>query len=774
MKSHSIDDKILLTVTATAILALLPALISSIRTHDNLGIIINLIVILGIGSIFSGVWYTSKTKFFSGLLVFFLHITVLTAIYIQGESLIFWLFPIIISSFYLLPTVTANLLNALLIIIALFITYQQFDSFTLPRVIGALILTNIFSLAFSMFMESKNRQLSAKDKVSQLRNSTLELIASSSKLSTILHSVIHNVEHAYPEAICSILLLDKSGKNLVLGAAPSLPDFYNEAIEGVTIGYGMGSCGTAVFTKKRVIVSDISTHPYWANWAELAKKAQLGACWSEPIINDKGEALGVFAIYHREISTPKDIDFSLIEQVSNLVCIAIERDKVDSIIWQQANFDNLTQLPNRNLLLEHLAAALDNAKRERKQLAIAMLDIDNFKDVNDSLGHSAGDSLLIESAKRIKSCLRKNDIVARLGGDEFIVVLVGTATAIDVDKVGQKLLSTLSQPYIIDGQSIHCTASIGVALYPDDAMSIDALLTNADQAMYSAKTRGRNNINYFTENMRTELLKRMEIIQDLRIAITQQQFHMVYQPIVNLENHNIAKAEALIRWQHPEKGLIPPADFIPIAEEAGLITEISEWIFNQVSRQVKHWRLTYCQDLMISINTSPVQYRNQGKQIIAWTESLKAQNISPQAIAFEITENLLMENQTAVVNVLDKVRQQGIAVSIDDFGTGYCSFSYLKNYAIDYLKIDKSFVQNMSANNKDAALCEAIIVMASKLNIDVIAEGIETEQQQKFLAEAGCLFGQGYLLSRPLTKDNFEQLLIKQNSKISPESKLTT
>jgi len=766
MKSHSIDDKILLTVTATAILALLPALISSIRTHDNVGIIIDLIAILGIAIIFSGVWYTSKTKFFSGLLIVFIQLTALTAIYTKGESLIFWLFPIIIASFYLLPTIAASLLNGLLIIIALFITYQQFDSFTLPRLIGALILTNIFSLAFSMFMESKNRQLSKKDKVSRLRNDTLELIASSSKLSTILHSVIHNVENAYPEAICSILLLDKSGKHLVVGAAPSLPDFYNEAIEGITIGYGMGSCGTAAFTKKRVIVSDISTHPYWIKWAKLAKKSQLGACWSEPIINDKGEALGVFAIYHRKISTPKDIDFTLIEQVSNLVCIAIERDKADNIIWQQANFDNLTQLPNRNLLLEHLATALDNAKREKKQLAIAMLDIDNFKDVNDSLGHSAGDALLIESAKRIKNCLRSNDIVARLGGDEFIVVLVGTTTVIDVDNVGQKLLNTLSQPYIIDGKSVHCTASIGVALYPDDAMSLETLLINADQAMYSAKARGRNNINYFTESMRTELLKRMEIIQDLRVAIAQQQFHMVYQPIVNLVNHKIAKAEALIRWQHPEKGLIPPADFIPIAEEAGLITEISEWIFNEVSQQVKHWRVTYCQDLMISINTSPVQYRNQGKQIIAWTESLKAQDISPQAIAFEITENLLMENKTEVVNVLDKVRQQGIAVSIDDFGTGYCSFSYLKNYAIDYLKIDKSFVQNMSANNKDAALCEAIIVMASKLNIDVIAEGIETEQQQQFLTEVGCLFGQGYLLSKPLTKDDFEQLLIKQNSNI--------
>ncbi|TWX64177.1 GAF domain-containing protein [Colwellia sp. C1TZA3] len=373
MKSRLPDDKILLTVTAMAILALLPALISGIRTHDNVGVIINLVVILGIAGIFSGVWYTSKTKFFSCLLTIFLQLTLLTSIYIQGESLIFWLFPVIISGFYFLPIVTASVLNSLLIIIALFITYQQFDNFTLPRIVGSLILTNIFSLAFSMFMESKNRQLSKKDKINQLRNDTLELIAHSSKLTTVLHSIIHGVENEYPETMCSILLLDKSGKHLVLGAAPSLPDFYNEAIEGIAIGHGMGSCGTAVFTKERVIVSDISTHPYWANWAVLAKKAELGACWSEPIINGKGESLGTFAIYHHKISTPKDIDFTLIEQVSNLVGIAIERDKADNIIWQQANFDSLTQLPNRNLLLEHLTTAIDNAKREKKQLAIAML-----------------------------------------------------------------------------------------------------------------------------------------------------------------------------------------------------------------------------------------------------------------------------------------------------------------------------------------------------------------------------------------------------------------
>lgn len=761
VKHRPVEDKILLTVTALGIIGLFPFLILSIKAQENVDIIIDLVAIIGTTIIFSGVWFTSKTKLFSGLLAAFIQITILIALYIKGASLIYWVFPVIIAGFYLLPTIVASLFNGLLIALACLITYQQFDSFTLLRIIASLILTNLFALAFSIFMENKTRQLSEKDKINQLRNTVLELIASSSKLSKVLPAVIQAIENDYPDTVCSILLLDKSGKHLVLGAAPSLPDFYNEALDGVAIGQGVGSCGTAAYTGKRVIVADISTHAYWASWVKLAKKAKLAACWSEPIINNKGNVLGTFAIYQRKISTPKANDFTLIEQFANLARIAIEREKANQIIWQQANFDSLTNLPNRNLLREHLTSAIGNAQREKSQLAIAMLDLDNFKDVNDSLGHNTGDALLIECSKRIKRCIRKNDIVARLGGDEFIIVLVGTDTP---DSIGKKLLSTLAQPYEIEQKSIYCTASIGIALYPNDAMSIRSLLRNADQAMYSAKERGRNSLHFFTENMRTDFFNRVEIIKDLRIAITQQQFHLVYQPIVNLTNNAITKAEALIRWQHPKKGLISPLDFISIAEETGLIIEISEWIFNEVSQQVKHWRANYCQELMISINTSPVQYRNQGKQITAWSESLIAQGIPAQAIAIEITENLLMENQAEVVNALDKIRQQGISVAIDDFGTGYCSFSYLNNYAIDYLKIDKSFVQNMSADSKDIALCEAIIVMAKKLNIKVIAEGIETEQQKQLLVKAGGLLGQGYLLARPLSIADFEKLLIKQNN----------
>ncbi|WP_205967688.1 EAL domain-containing protein [Paraglaciecola sp. 20A4] len=766
MEHRTLEDKILLAITAAATLILFPFFIASLFADDKEHIAVDLVAVGGIFTIFLGVWFTSKVKLFSGLFAVLAQVTILLGIYIKGAGLIYWIFPIIIASFYLLPTLVASIFNILLITVACFITYEQFDSFTLPRIIAAFVVTNIFSLIFSMFMQNKNRQLLEKDKVNQLRNNILESIASSSKLSKVLPAIVHAIENEFPDAICSILLLDESGKHLKLGAAPSLPDCYNQALDGLGIDQGFSSSGAAAFTGKRVIVTDIASHPDWASWKALAKKVELAACWSEPIIDNQGKVLGTFSIYHRKISAPKASEFKLIEQFSNLARIAIEREKADEIIWQQANYDSLTNLPNRNLLQEHLTTAIANAQRENKQIAIAMLDLDKFKDVNDSLGHGAGDTVLIECSKRIKSAIRKNDIAARLGGDEFIIVLVGASIPEDIDNIGQKLSNTLAQPYIIEEKKVYCTASIGIAFYPDDALSIDGLLRNADQAMYHAKIRGRNSVHYFTDNMRADFIKRMEIIQDLRIAIAQQQFYMVYQPIVNLANNQIMKAEALIRWEHPEKGLISPLDFIPIAEEIGLIVEISDWIFNEVSQQAKNWREKYGNGFSISINISPLQFQNEGEQFNAWTESLIAQNIPCDAIAIEITENLLMENQTDVVDILAKLRQRGIAISIDDFGTGYCSFSYLKNYAIDYLKIDKSFVQNMTADNNDAALCEAIIVMAKKLNIHVIAEGIETEQQKQLLIQAGCVLGQGYLLARPLLVDDFEKLLIKQKTYI--------
>jgi diguanylate cyclase (GGDEF)-like protein len=764
MLQRTLKEKILLAITSITGLAVFPIFITSIIQDDQAHMMVNFLAFAVMVGTFLAVWYTRNVQLYSKIVTIFIFITIIIAVYIKGISTIYWIYPAIIASFYFMTPLLASLLSFTLILISCLLTYNQFDNFTFTRVVLTLVLTIMCAFVFSRYIEKENKKFIENERFNHLRNKILELIACSANLSDVLHAIVNAVENENSNAMCSILLLDKENKKLTLGAAPSLPEFFNQGIEGLEIGQGVGSCGTSAYTGKRVTVVDIATHPYWVEWSELAKKANLTSCWSEPIIGNSGKVIGTFAIYFKKATSPTKKDFRLIEQFVNLSRIAMEREKADNLIWHQANFDHLTQLPNRSLVNEYITNIIKRAKRENTQFTIAMLDIDNFKDVNDSLGHSAGDSLLVETAKRIKDTLRESDIIARIGGDEFIIVLTNTKGVQNIEILSNRILAALAKPYHFDEKEIYCTASIGVAIYPNDADNIKELLRNSDQAMYRAKAKGRNTIHYFTENMRTDFLKRMQLIQDLRIAVKEQQFFLVYQPIVNLQNNSIYKAEALIRWQHPEKGLISPLDFIPIAEETGLIIEISEWVFQQVLQDLKLWRGAYCENLQISINTSPIQYKHHGKQILNWVEQLKQNDIPNHALTIEITESLLMESKNEVDNTIATIRQQGVGVAIDDFGTGYCSFSYLKSFSIDYIKIDQSFVKGMSSDNNDMALCEAIIVMADKLNMEVIAEGIETAQQRQLLATAGCTFGQGYLLAKPLLKKDFEQFLINANS----------
>jgi len=613
-------------------------------------------------------------------------------------------------------------------------------------------------------LQEKSAQLAENEKLNALRNQTLELIVNTKPLTTILSSIVKSVEYEYPDMMCSILLVDESGKHLFLKASESLPSFYNEAIDGVEIGDNVGSCGTAAYRGQRIIVDDIATHPYWAPWKALAEQAKLGACWSEPIMSIDNKVLGTFAIYHQQRKVPSKNDFKLIEQSAYLASIAIEREQSHKTIWQQANYDALTHLPNRNMMREHLKMALNHAKRNNKKLGVIFLDVDHFKDVNDTLGHDIGDALLIETAKRLTATVRENDIVARLGGDEFIIILTDLPSTPAIERISQLLLEKLAKPYNLLEEVVHSSASLGITLYPDDAQDIDSLLKNADQAMYGAKALGRNTYQYFTQSMREKAHNRVQLIKDLRVAIEQNQFHLVFQPIINLQTGKVSKAEALIRWQHPEQGLISPLDFIPVAEDTGFIIEISNWVFQQVARRVKSWRKHLCPTLQISINTSPVQYKADDNNICQWISWMTQRHISPEAIAIEITENLLMESQQAVSNKLATFRQAGIAISIDDFGTGYSSFSYLKSFHTDFIKIDKSFVQNMHKDSEDMVLCEAIIVMAKKLKIDVIAEGIETPEQRQLLRSIGCDYGQGYYFAKPLPQEEFEKFLARNNN----------
>ncbi|MGQ0442669.1 MAG: EAL domain-containing protein [Methylophilaceae bacterium] len=427
-------------------------------------------------------------------------------------------------------------------------------------------------------------------------------------------------------------------------------------------------------------------------------------------------------------------------------------------IWQQANFDFLTKLPNRHLLHNRLEQAIDRADRSELLVGLLYIDLDNFKQVNDQSGHTIGDKLLVEAANRISACVRSSDTAARLGGDEFMVVVDELKDIYSLEKTCQKILSRLEEPFSIDSNTFYISASLGITLYPEDAKEIEKLMVYADQAMYEAKKLGRNRYHFFTQSMQVISSNRLTIAHDLRTAITNEQFIMHYQPILRLKDATISKAEALIRWNHPTKGLISPDEFIPIAEETGLIEALGQWVFNQALKDLSTIRANFTADFQLSINVSPYQFHHP-ENLLNWLTRLKALGLSRSAITIEITEGILLEASQKVLNTLLALQEGGIELAIDDFGTGYSALAYLKKFDITYLKIDKSFIQNLESDNYDAVLCEAIIHMAQKLNIQVIAEGIETANQHMLLSQFACDYGQGYLFAKPQALDQLLKTL---------------
>jgi diguanylate cyclase (GGDEF)-like protein/PAS domain S-box-containing protein len=445
-----------------------------------------------------------------------------------------------------------------------------------------------------------------------------------------------------------------------------------------------------------------------------------------------------------------------------------EQKTSEEIIWFQANFDPLTQLPNRRLFIDRLQQELKKAKRDQYSLAVLFIDLDRFKDVNDSLGHSTGDNLLAQAASRLKGCVRQSDTVARLGGDEFTVIVPELHDTGGVEKVVKHILSALEQPFVLGESTAYVSASIGITFAPGDTDNYEDLIRYADQAMYAAKNEGRNGFRYFTPSMQLMMDRHAQVVQDLRTALEEKQFRAYFQPIVDLKSNKIEKAEALIRWQHPERGMMCPDDFIPVAEETGLINEIGDWIFEQAVETVGAWRACYHDQFQISVNKSPVQFNTQDNVHSHWTDFLLSSGLPGNSIVIEITEGLLLDARDQVIEKLDYFRSQGMQLAIDDFGTGYSALAYLKKFQIDFLKIDRSFTQNLQEHSSDMALCEAIIVMAHKLGMKVIAEGIETEQQCRLLISAGCDYGQGYWFGKPMLAEEFERKFLSGDERFQP------
>ena len=856
---------------------------------------------------------------------------------------------------------------------------------------------------------TNQKKIALRDKS---RTRVLEFMTSDSNLFIILDAIVRDVEYENPNMLCSILLLDETGEHLLIGASPNLPDFYNEAIDGIEIGVGVGSCGTAAFTNMRVIVEDIQNHPYWEPYKELAKEAGLGACWSEPIRSSKGKVLGTFAIYHREPNQPSLEHISLIEQSASLASIAIEKtqakasleardeqmqlvlagadlgfwdwniltgavernerwatmlgytheelknstkqwsdfiypddldkawqsiDKVmkgtatahdleyrmltkdggikwihdkanvmkrdddgkplrmsgthsdisdrkvaeeklelaasvfthasESIIitntegliidvndtfikstgysreesigrnprflqsnrhppeyysqmwhtinnegnwhgeiWNRrkngelyaemktisavcnekgvtthyvalgnditekvkqqnqleriAHYDVLTHLPNRVLLADRLSQAMLHCTRNNLNIAVVFLDLDGFKVVNDTYGHDMGDDLLITLSGRMQKALREGDSLARIGGDEFVAVLTDLHESTYKDDclpVLDRLLDAASEPITINETVLNVSASIGVTLYPEDNVNSDQLMRHADQAMYIAKESGKNRYHFFDMAQDVAVKVQRESIDAIRDALTKEQLVLFYQPKVNMKTGMIIGFEALIRWQHPERGLLSPIEFLPMIENNPLIIDIGEWVIETALSQICQWqKMSSKFPLHISVNIAGIQIQQADfKQKL--TTILKAHpNVDPSCLELEILETSALDDVQHASNVMNECKDLGVKFALDDFGTGYSSLTYLRRLPASIIKIDQSFVRDMLNDTDDMAIVEGIIALAKSFKRDVIAEGVETIEHGTQLLKLGCHWAQGYGIAKPMPASEIE------------------
>ncbi|WP_354668419.1 EAL domain-containing protein [Colwellia sp. C2M11] len=838
------------------------------------------------------------------------------------------------------------------------------------------------------------------------RSYVLELITKNEKLSVVLEAIVHGVEEENTGMLCSVLLLDEACKHLLVGAAPSLPDFYNQAIHGTEIGFGVGSCGTAVFTNKRVVVEDIHHHPYWTSYKDLASKAKLSSCWSEPIRTTQGKVLGTFAIYHRTVNTPTEDNIALIEQSANLASIAIEKNQAnlalksrdeqmrlvlagaelgfwdwnivkstvernerwatmlgytheeikqttnqwsdfihpddrekawqsindvlesrskshsleyrmltkegdvrwihdqanvmqrdmdgkplrmsgihnditnrklaeeklklaasvftharESIIitdtagiiidvndtftamtgysreeaigqnprilkssrqssefynnmwstlneeghWQGelwnyrkngdlfvemktisavqdeqgitthyvalgnditaikehqdqlehiAHYDILTRLPNRVLLADRLSQAMLHCSRHEESLAVVFLDLDGFKAVNDTYGHDIGDELLVTLSIRMQEALREGDSLARLGGDEFVAVLTDltpSTAANDCEPVLSRLLLAASEPITIRDIVLNVSASIGVTLYPQDNVNADQLMRHADQAMYVAKESGKNRYHLFDTAQDVAVKVQRESLEAVRSALENNQFVLYYQPKVNMKTGTVVGVEALIRWQHPERGLLGPIEFLPVIENNPMMVELGEWVIDTALTQIGEWQaMGLQQPFNTSVNIAAVQLQQSD-----FTERLTKllsnhSNVDPRCLELEVLETSALDDVHHVSAIMCACMALGVKFALDDFGTGYSSLTYLRRLPAKIIKIDQTFVRDMLVDTDDLAIVEGVIALAKSFKRDVIAEGVETIEHGTALLQLGCDLAQGYGIAKPM------------------------
>jgi len=579
------------------------------------------------------------------------------------------------------------------------------------------------------------------------QNVILEMIAKDLPVKDVLHHLTQTIERLADGAICSILVANEEADRLFHAAGRSLPDEYVRAINNIPVGPSVGSCGTAAYTKKQVIVADIERDPRWADYRDVALGCGLQSCWSTPIFGSGGDLLGTFAMYYREKRTPTENDLDLIARATHLASLAIQQSKRKEKIEYMAFHDPLTDLPNLRLFQVRFHRALEQAARTAESVSVLFVDMDRFKQVNDSLGHSAGDLLLQKIAERLTSCLGGKEFLCRQGGDEFIVMLEGT-TMEQTEATAQALVDSLSEPYVLEGQEFVVTTSIGISVFPTHGRDAKTLIGRADKAMYLAKRKGKNNYQLYNEALDAHPDDGLEAETMMRKALEREEFVLHYQPQVEVDESRVAAVEALIRWNHPKLGLVPPAQFIPLAEESGLIVPIGEWVVRTACKQIKAWERQGLPSLGVSVNVSARQlFRPDFASAIA--RILEETDIDPSSLKLEITESMTMQTD-AVVSILNELKTFGVQLAIDDFGTGYSSLSYLKRLPCDCLKIDRSFVSDIGKDPEDSDIVAAMVAMGRILKKTIVAEGVETEAQFRFLRQQRCDKIQGFYIGKPV------------------------
>lgn len=586
----------------------------------------------------------------------------------------------------------------------------------------------------------------------------LEMIAVGRPAADIYDAIASMYEERHPGMRCSMLELH--GNKLLHGGAPSLPKAYCEAVHGLEYGPNVGSCGTSTYTGKRVLVENIGTDPKWAAIKHVALPHGMRCCWSEPIKSSSGKVLGAFGMYYDHPALPNEEESNDLISAARLAGIVMERDQAQKRIRELAYSDELTGLHSRSYFLQILAELIETSERHGCRFSLLYIDLDNFKSVNDSLGHDVGDELLKEIAVRLLRVRGEVDFIARLSGDEFCVLVENVADDLEAAEVAQRFLDAISMPIELSSRMHTPSCSIGIAHYPEDGRDISSIMKAADTSLYAAKEHGKNRYAFYKPELTRKAEHRFQVEQLLREAIEQQRLSLVYQPQIDVASGEVIGVEALSRWHHPALGQVPPGEFIATAERIGMIRQLTEWVLITACRQAVAWRERGIPRLRMAVNISPSHFLD--RDLVSLVERVVIETgMEPLDLELEVTEGVVQTDRQNLLT-FQALKDLGVQLAIDDFGIGYSSFASLKHLNVDCLKIDRYFVDDMIKDKQTLRLVESMIEMGHHLGYGIVAEGIEVSEQLELIGRFGCETAQGYLFSRPLSAERISPLLTRR------------